>query len=829
MSDSSSIEELKAQLEVLKRRFERERQARKEAEKLLESKSLELFQANERLTQLNTDLEKRIEYRTQTLNALINNLHAGLLLNDDGGSILLVNEEFRRIFKFDVPNEDVIGRDQRQSAELVKHLFADPMLFIDTIDYCKANQSQVHHKELIMSDGTILDCDFIPIHVEDRFIGQLWQVRDVTEIRLAQKRIRASEEKYRGIIENMELGLMEVDLDHKIEKVYDSFCEMIGYQEHELIGKDARQVFLPEEFLSEMGKQDKLRESGRQSVYEVQMRKKGGELIWVLVSGAPIYDQHGKTIGSIGIHYDITNRKKLEQDLTKATEQAEKARKAEQQFLANMSHEIRNPLNAIIGITNLLYDTAPTDDQLKHLNNIKHASDILMGLISGILDISKIESGELEIVEKDIDIADIVRGLMQIGALHQQAKPIKYINRIDQSRDFRVVADPTVINQIFLNLLNNASKFTAEGEIIVDGRLVEEIDHKVRLQFSISDTGTGIPKDRIAHIFESFKQADYHTKLKYGGSGLGLSIVRKLLEIYQGDISVESTVGVGTTFTFSLLLSKTPKYKSENPKLKYSGANSCQVLVVEDNTFNQEYLHGILDRWKMKHDIAENGVGALELLSQKEYDLILMDIRMPIMDGYDTTIRLRADQANPNRTIPIIALTASALVDEKEKALQAGMSYHLTKPFTPDELGAAMATFGLTTTVGQQPTKEFEFSPELDTLYLEQFYNSDLGRAKLMFEIFLKVIEKEFDILERSLDSSDWETISTQSHKLKSNFQMVGLTALSQLLNQLEQVKHDYGLRKKLPSIHKTIKQQYLRGKAVIETDMVRLTDYLLI
>ncbi|MFY0686990.1 MAG: PAS domain S-box protein [Cyclobacteriaceae bacterium] len=826
-SDLLSSEALKQEINLLQRRLVRERRARKEAEKLLETKSLELFEVNQNLKSLNSELGERIEHRTQTLNALIENLHAGLLLNDANGKIVLVNEEFRRVFKFNISKELVLGEDQRESAELVKHLFKNPEQFTDTIDHCLNNNSSVHHQEMIMNDGTILDCDFIPIHAANKFIGQLWQVNDVTAIRTAQKSIRISEEKYRGIIENMELGLLEVDQSHRIQRAYQSFCDMVGYEEADLIGKDAREVFLVEDYHSELNRQDELRMAGKQSIYEVQMRRRNGEVIWVLISGAPLYDQNGQINGSIGIHYDITHRKKLEEDLKEAKLQADDARKAEQQFLANMSHEIRNPLNAIIGITNLLYDTDPSDDQLKYLNNIKYASDILKGLISSILDISKIESGKLELIEEEIDIADVVNGLIQIGVFHQHGQDVNYINRLEGAKNLRVIADPTVINQIFLNLLGNASKFTSNGHIIIGGEIIGEKGKKLNIEFSVTDSGIGIPPDRIDAIFESFKQADYDTKIKYGGTGLGLSIVKILVQRYGGKISVDSKIGKGSKFTFNLWLKKAPEFRTRRLKMKFAGKDKCRILIVEDNVINQQYLEGILDRWGIDHDKSNDGVEALEMLSNNDYDLILMDIRMPNMDGYDTTIRLRSDSANINHLKPIIALTASALVDEKEKALQAGMNFHLTKPFTPSELGEALASFGLMTKLAQQDEPSFVFSKQLDQSYLNLLYQNDLERAKLMFEIFLKVIGEEFAKFEELLKNEKWEEVGALAHKLKSNFQMVGLSDIAQELIRIEAIREEPELISELNELFEDLSPKVIEGRLLIKHELIRLSDYI--
>jgi PAS domain S-box-containing protein len=706
-------------------------------------------------------------------------------------------------------------------------MFQNPDEFIEVVNYCLKHNNQIISRKLTMKNGKILECNFIPIIAHsNQSIGQLWKVQDVTSRHLAQRKISESEEKYRGIIENMELALMEVDNNHKILKVYDRFCDMIGYTESELIDKNARDVFLPPDYEKVIHEQDQLRADGKRSVFEMQMRKKDGDLIWVLIGGSPIFDQNGKTVGSIGIHYYITDRKKLEEELEEARIQAEKARMAEQQFLANMSHEIRNPLNSIIGISNLLYDTNPTLEQLKHLDNVKRSSDILLGLISGILDISQIESGNLVLVEKEIDIADIVSGLIQIVSFNAKEKNIKFESNLFEKKNFRVVADPTVINQIFLNLLNNAIKFTKQGSIKVDGQFVEDIENKCRYQFTVSDTGIGIPKEDILTIFESFKQAGKNTKLKYGGTGLGLSIVKKLVSLYQGTINVESTVNKGTTFKFDLKLQKSKSPSAKKIKLEFTSTGNSHLLIVEDNKINQQYLSGILNKWNIQSHYANNGLEALDYLDKNQYSLILMDIRMPEMDGYETTIRLRSDHFNVNKDVPIIALTASALVDEREKALSTGMNYHLTKPFTPDDLAYALANFGIITEKNAPNNLEFVFSDDLDGKYLLEFYQKDIERASVMFELFLKVIDDEFEKLRSLLKTKSWNEFSSQVHKIKPNFNIVGLTELAKIMKEYEGARDQSNIRNKVESTFSKTEEKLSEGKSHVKNELVRMQKF---
>ncbi|MFY0606778.1 MAG: PAS domain S-box protein [Cyclobacteriaceae bacterium] len=775
----------------------------------------------------NINLQYNFEKRTETLNSLVHNLHSGLLLNDENGKIILINEVFREIFNFSIPMDEIMGADQRDSANLVKYLFSDPDEFIEIIDYCRENNTEVTNKELSMKNGTILDCDFIPIYSQNEFIGQLWQVTDVTESRIASKNLQASEEKYRGIIENMELGLLEVDTNHIILKAYDRFCQMTGYTQEELIGQNAREIFLPENHSEIMDEQDDMRSQGEQSIYEVQLRRKNGELIWVLISGAPFYNMDGEIGGTIGIHYNITERKKLEEDLRFSKLQTEKAIETEKQFLANMSHEIRNPLNAIIGITNLLYDTKPSQKQLEHLNKIKYSSDILLGLISGILDISKIDSGKIELHEKEVDVYEVVNGLIQIAGFNDHNRKIDYINNLSFEGEFAVKADPTILNQIFLNLLNNATKFTESGSIKVEGSIVSRHEDYNVFEFCVSDTGIGIPQDKLKTVFDKFQQADNETKLKYGGTGLGLNIVKQLVNRYGGDIWAESKMGEGTNIYFSLKLRHSSEGMAKSDESKYELKDFGKILVVEDNDMNQYYLSGILNKWQIQHDTADDGFQALEALEENSYRLILMDIRMPGMNGYETTIKLRAMKHNVNSNIPVIALTASALVDEREKALQAGMNYHLTKPYTEDDLGKALMKFGVIKEVASDTEKEYSFSEELDVKYLEECYQNDLERASIMFGIFDRTIDSEMTRLKSNMEINDWNGVSAVAHKIKPNFAMVGLTSLFKTMEKYESSKKYIEVQEDIKQNFSKLESELFEGKLLVKKEIEKMNQYL--
>ncbi len=637
----------------------------------------------------------------------------------------------------------------------------------------------------------------------------LRQLNESLEQKVAQRtqELQRSEEKYRGIIEGMELGLLEVDLNHKIVRAYDWFADMTGYSPEELIGQNAKEVFTPDGKFDEVFEdEDRKRERGQAGVYEIQLRKKDGSLIWVLISGAPIVDTEGKTTGTLGIHYDITARKTLEQELAKAKVTAEQAQKAEQQFLANMSHEIRTPMNAVIGMTHLLYETSLSETQKEYIDALRFSADSLMGLINNILDLSKIEAGELDFEERSFNLGQMLKGLQRTFQFKVKDKPVSVDMAIDERISNLLIGDPTRLNQILTNLLGNASKFTQNGTIGVKAFLKEEKVDKYWIELHVHDTGIGIPEDKLELIFENFKQADIKVTRKYGGTGLGLTIVKELVEIQGGTIKAESNPNKGSVFKVVLPFGNSGIKAIEKPKVYEKNHIQLKeflkeqyILVVEDNDMNQKLITKILDIWECTFDLAINGKEAIDFTTSHKYDLILMDIHMPEMDGVEATKAIRNSEDNINQDVPIIAMTAAALLDEKNRALAAGMNDYLTKPFSPDLLLDKIGK-----TVGFYPkeivaekveeTSALVEGPIISFNYLYEFSNGDRLFVKDMVTTFIKESPKAFEELHHAFKRKNWKIVHKRAHSLKPNFMMLGMKAQEETAAQIEKLikREDY-------------------------------------
>lgn len=396
------------------------------------------------------------------------------------------------------------------------------------------------------------------------------------------------------------------------------------------------------------------------------------------------------------LHVQIENRKKIEAELRQAKELAENATQAKSEFLSMMSHEIRTPLNAIVGMTYLMQQEDLSENMIENLKILKFSSDNLHVLINDILDFSKIEAGKVELERVPFDLKQLISNIKKANQVKSAEKENKIKLMIDDDVPNTLIGDPLRMGQIISNLLSNAVKFTKKGSITVELSLQKIINNCAILDFSVTDTGIGIEEKKQKLIFDKFTQADSETTREFGGTGLGLVITKKLLQMHGSEILLYSEVGKGAKFYFTIQLNIGSEInkKTNDSYSEFEIQDSLigvKVLLVEDYPMNIKIATKFLERWKIIVDVAENGEIALEKYQIGKYDLILMDIQMPIMDGYKATEEIRKIDAN----IPIIALTASATLDNHDKAFIVGMNDYITKPFNPNELFQKIVKFNL--------------------------------------------------------------------------------------------------------------------------------------
>lgn len=385
----------------------------------------------------------------------------------------------------------------------------------------------------------------------------------------------------------------------------------------------------------------------------------------------------------------LASQKEISASLEKAKTKAEEAAMAKAQFLSTMSHEIRTPMNAVIGLTNLLLEDNPKRNQVDNLQALKFSGENLLTLINDILDFSKIEAGKIEIDASVFSLGKLMNSIEHTLGLHATEKGIKFTCSVDKKIPNQLIGDSTRISQILNNLVSNALKFTLDGSVTLEAKLVMLATTDATIHFRVADTGIGIPQDKLSVIFENFSQASSDTTRKFGGTGLGLAITKKLLEMHGSQIEVESQINKGSVFSFTLTLKRaldadqspdTTASLTEQPS--FTGLQGVKVLVAEDNQMNVVVIRQFLKKWGIAFDIVENGLRAVESARAEAYDLVLMDLQMPEMDGFTATQRIR--EFAPE--LPIIALTASAMLEVKDRVYQVGMSDFVSKPFVPGEL-----------------------------------------------------------------------------------------------------------------------------------------------
>nr|WP_315181968.1 ATP-binding protein [uncultured Flavobacterium sp.] len=521
----------------------------------------------------------------------------------------------------------------------------------------------------------------------------------------------------------------------------------------------------------------------------------------VLFNGSVYKDEQGNVLGAVMVARDITEQKRIEREFIEAkifaelattiaeeeknkaqnaTIIAEEAVKSKQQFLSNMSHEIRTPMNAIIGFTKVVLKTDLTVKQKEYLNAIKISGDALIVLINDILDLAKVDAGKMQFEQIPFKLRSSIAAMLHLFESKIQEKNLKLIREFDPAIPEVLVGDPVRLHQIILNLISNAVKFTSKGKITVIVKLIEEDDVKVILEFAISDTGIGISESKIETIFENFQQATSGTSRLYGGTGLGLAIVKQLVEPQGGSIKVESIVKEGSTFSFRLPFLKTKaEAQTELEILELDNdIKNLKVLVVEDMALNQLLMKTVLDDFGFERDIAENGKIAIEKLENNTYDIILMDLQMPEMNGFDATEYIRNTM---KLTIPIIALTADVTTVDLEKCKAVGMNDYLAKPIDERLLyskivslikkNSVMNEDNIENTVPEIPKIKY-----INLLYLNQRTKSNPVLMMEMISIYLQQTPPLISSMKLSYINKDWKSLHSAVHKMIPSFSIMGIS-----------------------------------------------------
>lgn len=530
-----------------------------------------------------------------------------------------------------------------------------------------------------------------PIMDEGRVEYILGVVRDISNEYKIRKDLQKSELKYRSLVEESTEIIFSLDSHMEVTYISPNIKQFLGYETYELISGGVRKILHPEDleaFESQEGNEVDFFES--HPYVEFRLQNKKGDYKVFSVNGKVIFDETGRFRYYTGIARDITKLKEAKRELYLSKEKAEQALHAKSQFLSIMSHEIRTPMNAVIGMSHLLMEDDPREDQLENLKTLQFSAENLLELINNILDFSKMDSGKIELERVSFNIQDILQRIIHSCTYQIRQKNLNMIVDVDPYLPKQVVGDPVRLAQVINNLLSNAIKFTDEGNVRVSLEVVDRRKKHVTIRFVFEDTGIGIPADKMKVIFEAFSQASINTTRKYGGTGLGLAIVKKLLNLFGSEITVQSEPGRGSVFQFDITFAKMRKKERQGTEKSQGSAKdlgNLKILVAEDNLVNQMLLKKILQKWEVRQLVfADDGEEAIEIYDRGDFDLLLLDLQMPVKDGFEVASYIRNLSDTMKSDIPIIALTASSFVEVKEQLEQAGINDFISKPFIPDDL-----------------------------------------------------------------------------------------------------------------------------------------------
>ena len=717
--------------------------------------------------------EKEILKSNEQLNlfkVLINNSSDAVQVSLVSGQLFYINKIASERLGIEIEN------CQNYYVKDFEAIFDEEQAWIDhvnelkSIDFLTIEGKNINHKT-----GKSFPVEVVVKYIEISDVGFIIaNSRDITDRKINEYKIRIQEEKYRNIITNMNLGLLEVDLEEKIEYCNQNFLEISGYTFEELKGKKANDIFSIEESKQIIEEKIKLREEGKSDSYEIAIRNKSGDLKWWFISGGPNKNDKNEIIGSIGIHLDITKQKEIERDLETALIASKAASEAKEAFLANMSHEIRTPLNGIIGMIRELSTNKTIEEQFSMIENAQKASKHLLSIINNILDISKIEAGEIEVKHLNFNLFNVLDDIQSIFENECLKKNIKFEVNTDNRLNSIFKGDEIRIRQVLLNIIGNSLKFTQKGGIKVISSLID--DDKI-IQFQIIDTGIGMSPDFLKNIFTKFHQADNSHERQYGGTGLGMVITKELIDLMNGQISIESELKKGTTITIQLKLERGEStdilVKEENKIVDFT--EHVKILLVEDNELNRMVAKMAMNGDNFQIVEVENGVEALKILENAAFDLILMDLQMPILGGIETTLKIResGDQT------PIIALTANAFKTELQKCKDAGMNDYIVKPFEKaDFLNVIIRSLEAKT----NSKKEKLYS--LDKLNEMSDHNKEF--IQKMTTIFQKTISKSLEDLTIAIENGNIELVKQIAHKIKPSLHNLEIKSVYKEIEELE-------------------------------------------
>ena len=616
---------------------------------------------------------------------------------------------------------------------------------------------------------------------------------DVSKNILVSREIEEQKKFFQQIFNTVPSYIFIKDGSGNFQFVNKAFAELMNIEEHRILSNglsNFTEIVVNEALTAKTDNQ--VLNFGKTVEYEESIIFKDEMERWYHTTKKPLPDKDGN-LRILGVSIDITDRKKYSDELLKA-------KQTKELFLANMSHEIRTPINGIVGMVNLLEEIPATEEQKKYLNAIKTSSKNLRVIINDILDLSAIESGNIKFEQIGFNLKTFFNTLISSFNYAAKQKGISITLNFDPYIDQVVIGDPVRLNQVVSNLIGNAVKFTKTGFVKVYALKLSEVKGIGHFQFIVDDSGIGIDEDKIQKIFENFEQGNVAINRKYGGTGLGLAIVKKLVEAQEGSIEVKSKTGKGTKFTVNLRYEigsedDLDDQKKNKPRLESLDADfdlsKHKILLVEDNEVNLLYTRKILNNWNCTPEEAKNGLIALEKLKENDYDLILMDVRMPLMDGFEATKFIRSNFEEPKSNTPIIALTANAIKGDDQKCIDAGMNDYLSKPFQPETLKnkivGNMELEGFTRRINEKSKEELNSKSAIDLTYLRNMSGNDKKFIIDMVQSFVKQAPNDIRSIWDNYLKNKFDELGNLIHKIKPSVTFMGIHDINELIVQIEE------------------------------------------
>lgn len=658
----------------------------KHAENILEISSQELFKTNQELKSNIKDISAEAESLSNRLSHIINNIQEVVFQTDINGCWTFLNKAWERITGYSI--EESIGtsftsmvfpEDKEISmfhlSELVNGTETTSRYNLRYI----TKSGQVRWTEAVVS----LDLD-----KEGRLLGASGTLTDITSRYLAEEKLKESNLSLKQAQSLTNLGSWKYVIGTDLGCYWSpQMYALLDYPEAMYPSKAKfLERVVPQYQQAFKDTLAKVEEEGGEA--EVELSLSNGRWVSLRANKVEGNSSDGNVVS--GTLLDITQTKEAEQELIKSKQLAEQALATKSEFLSNMSHEIRTPMNAILGLTEILLKRKDHSQSTRsNLELIEYSADNLLVIINDILDFSKIEAQKLHLEKINFSLHGVIDKLIHTWRSKARHKGIDLINDWDSNLPLNVIGDPYRLNQILLNLVSNAMKFTEHGTVTLRSRLIKRDKSQHLIEFSVQDTGIGISKEKLGRIFESFTQAQMDTTRNFGGTGLGLAISKSLVEMHGGQLKVESKLGKGSTFSFQIEYKKAkaaPKATSLNVLETQKGLDGLQCLVVEDNKVNQMLITQVLKSWNAEMGLAENGQEAVDQTLKKRFDIVFMDLQMPVMNGFEALRAIKSDEDNPNFNTPVLALTADAMPETRRLVDKSGFAGYITKPFKREDL-----------------------------------------------------------------------------------------------------------------------------------------------